>query len=222
MAAATRPNAPSVSSQKPATSISIATRALPFAPGAELGHRHPRGQPPCGLHLNPGGDQPEHVRLRDPRHRAHVVHRRPEGIADRQVLLEGRQQQPGAERAQPAHPLQHRRGGAGPLGHVKPQHVHRPARPEHHRGGLRVGPHVVLGGRRRVAASRRPAHDHEIPDPAGEPRLPPHRQRDVGQRPGGHQGDLARIGADGVDDEVDGVPGRRAGRRRRQHGPAQA
>src|SRR5580693_3052416 len=149
------------------------------------------------------------------------MHRRAAGLADRPVLLQGRPQQLGAERPELAHPLQHRRGGPGPQGHVEPEHGDGPAGPEYHRGGLRVGPDVVLGGGRDVAPARRPAHDHESAHPVGQPRLPPRGQRDVGQRPRRDQRDLAGGSAHGIDDVVHGVPSGRAGRGRRQRGPAQ-
>ena len=195
--------------------------AVDLAGDIEIGHGHAGREPPGQLHLNPRRNQAEQFRLRHPGHRADVMHRRAAGLADRPVLLEGRPQQLGAERPQFAHPLQHRRGSPGSQGHVEPEHGDSPAGPEHRRGGLRISPDVVLGGGRDIAPARRPAHDHEFAHPVRQPRLPPHGQRDVGQRAGRHQRDLAGGGARGVDDVVHGVSGGRAGRGRRQGGAAQ-
>src|SRR5690606_33317621 len=147
---------------------------------------------------------------------------RPAVGGDHAVAGGGGDQQVVGEAAERAHAVQHLLGDDGGEGHVEAEHLHRPAGLEDDRGGLRVGEHVELGGRVVVAAGVGAAHDDEVAGPLHDPRLLPYGQRDVGERPDRDERDLAGGGAQGVDDEVHGVPVGGGADRFGEHGVAQA
>ena len=51
----------------------------------------------------------------------------------------------------------------------------------------------------------RASHDDDVSHEIGQPRLQRKCQREVGQAPHRQQGDLARVSAHGVDDELSGA-----------------
>ena len=194
--------------------------------GGEVGHGHP-GCPPAGrFHLDPGRVAAEQARLGHHGQGQHVVHgraarRRVAGTGFALVAEQARQQQVGGQPAERAHPVLDSRGGPGLQRDVQPDHGDLPPGAEHDRGRLRVGPDVELSGRRSVAPASRTAHDDEVAHPSGQPRLPPHGQRDVGQRAGRHQGELPGRRADLLDEEVNRMAAGRLGPGRRQAGRAE-
>ena len=89
--------------------------------------------------------------------------------------------------------------------------------------GLGVDDDVELARRAPVAHVDPAAHEHDLLDAFGDARFLPHGERDVREGTGRHEGDLAGLGRhDGVDDEVDGVPGVEFDGGLRQHGPIEA
>ncbi len=78
-----------------------------------------------------------------------------------------------------------------PARHVERHQLHREPGLEHRRGRLRIHVEVELGGRRDVAGHRdRAAHDHDAAGPAEPPGVLLEGERQVGQRPQGHDGQL--------------------------------
>ena len=88
---------------------------------------------------------------------------------------------------------------------------------------LRVVPDVELRRRRRIAADReRAAHRHEQFQPAHEAGIARDGERDIGQRPGGDEDQLALVLERGGQQRVDRMRARRRRRGLRQHGAAEA
>ena len=93
------------------------------------------------------------------------------------------------------------------MGRVESEDRDRAAAVKHDVCGVGIGEDVVLRGRRAVAGFLHgPAHQDDPGDLAQDARVPLHGGRDVGQRPGRHQGDGRVVaGEERLHDEVDGV-----------------
>ena len=89
------------------------------------------------------------------------------------------------------------------VGHVQRHHHLLDRQPHHLLRGVGVEPPVELGRAGGVAGHvHRAAHVDDLLDQRHDLGVALHRLGDVGQRADGQDGDLARIGFDGVDDEV--------------------
>ena len=80
-----------------------------------------------------------------------------------------------------------------PIGDVQPAHDNLQPAVEDFRGGFRVDGNIEFGIRRKVAAARRAAHDHQPANVEHAFRILGQQQRNIGQRANRHQSD--RLGS---------------------------